>query len=227
MSMEEMLAIAREAEEVGFDSLYCVEAWRSSFVPLAALARETKRVRLGSYVLNAYGHSPFITGMSAIDLDELSHGRLLLAVGSGNRHINEDYQGIPHERPLRKMREYVELLRAVFHAHAGEEIVYEGEVHRMRWQPAIEPVRADIPIYVAGIYARMVRVAARVGDGLALGALLSPQYIRDVIRPIARSAAEDAGKDPDSLGYLMAGFVALDDDRERARPGGRVARRRA
>lgn len=223
MSMEDMLVIAREAEASGFDSVYCVEAWRSAFVPLAALAQATDRLRIGSYVLNIYGHSPFITAMSSIDLDELSRGRFLLAVGSGNRHINEQYQGLRHERPLQKMREYVELLRRTFQATAGEEVVYEGEIHHTRWQPAVTSYRASLPIYVAAIYPKMLGVAAQVGDGLALGSLISPAYIRDVIQPTVRTAADAIDRNPDDLGYLMAGFVAVDDDRDRARDAVRQA----
>jgi alkanesulfonate monooxygenase SsuD/methylene tetrahydromethanopterin reductase-like flavin-dependent oxidoreductase (luciferase family) len=78
MSLRDMVAISKEAEAAGFDSLYVTEAWRSGFVPLTAIAVATERVRLGTYVLNAYGRSPLLTGMSAIDLDELSRGRFLL-----------------------------------------------------------------------------------------------------------------------------------------------------
>jgi 5,10-methylenetetrahydromethanopterin reductase len=60
-------------------------------VPLTALATTTQRIRLGSYVLNAYGRSPFITAMAAVDLDELSGGRLVLGVGGGNKIINEQW----------------------------------------------------------------------------------------------------------------------------------------
>ena len=93
MTMADICEIAQEAEQKGVDSLYCVEAWREAFVPLAAIATVTERVRIGSYVLNAYGRTPFMTGMSAVDLDELCGGRLLVGIGSGNRHINEAYQG--------------------------------------------------------------------------------------------------------------------------------------
>ena len=75
MSQRDMMVVAKEAEVAGFDSLYVTEAWRSAFVPLTALALATERVRIGSYVLNAYGRSPFIAGMSAVDVDELSGGR--------------------------------------------------------------------------------------------------------------------------------------------------------
>ena len=223
MAQRDMIQIAREAEAAGLDALYVTEAWRSAFVPLTALALSTERVRLGTYVLNAYGRSPFITGMSAVDVDELSGGRLMLGVGSGNRFINADWQGVPHERPYRKMTEYVELLRQIFHTRAGERVVYEGEIHRMNWVPAVTPLRADVPIYLSAVFPRMVKVAGRVADGLALGAILSAEYARDVIQPAARAAAEEAGRDPHRLGFLMGLWSRL--TMTVSRRDGRPARR--
>lgn len=223
MAQRDMLAVARQAEAAGFDSLYVTEAWRSAFVPLTALALATERVRIGSYVLNAYGRSPFIAGMSAVDLDELSGGRLLLGVGSGNRHINADWQGIPHEQPYRKMTEYVENLKQILATPAGGRVSYTGEIHHMDWTPAVTPVRKSVPIYLSAIFPRMVRVAGRVADGLALGAVLSAAYARDVIQPAARTAAEAAGRDPVALGFLMGAFVSVHDDREVARQTAREA----
>ncbi len=223
MAQRDMIAIAQEAEAAGMDSLYVTEAWRSAFVPLTALALSTERVRLGTYVINAYGRSPFVAGMSAVDLDELSGGRLMLGVGSGNRFINADWQGIPHERPYQKMTEYVELLRQIFHTKAGERVLYEGEIHRMNWVPAVTPVRENVPIYLSAVFPRMIKVAGRVADGLAMGAILSAEYARDVIQPAARAAAEEAGRDPHALGFLMGAMVAVDDNREKARQAAREA----
>lgn len=223
MSQQDMLSVARQAEAAGFDSLYVTEAWRSAFVPLTALALATERVRIGSYVLNAYGRSPFIAGMSAVDLDELSGGRLLLGVGSGNRHINAEWQGIAHERPYRKMAEYVENLKQILATPAGARVSYAGEMHRMDWVPAVTPVRDTLPVYLSAVFPRMVRVAGRVADGLALGAVLSAAYARDVIQPAARTAAAEADRDPARLGFLMAAFVSVDADRQRARHAAREA----
>jgi alkanesulfonate monooxygenase SsuD/methylene tetrahydromethanopterin reductase-like flavin-dependent oxidoreductase (luciferase family) len=89
-SLEEIVSTARAAEAAGFDAIHVVEGYRSAFVPLTAIALATNRIRLGTYIANAYGRSPLLTAMSAMDLDELSGGRLVLGVGSGNRHINED-----------------------------------------------------------------------------------------------------------------------------------------
>jgi len=102
MKIRDMVTIGKEAEGAGFDSLYVTEAWRSGFVPLTALAMATQRVRLGPYVLNAYGRSPLLTGMSAIDLDELSGGRLLLGVGVGTAISMRIGKAFPMLSPTRR-----------------------------------------------------------------------------------------------------------------------------
>ena len=100
---------------------------------------------------------------------------------------------------------------------------YDGEVHSMHWSPAVQPTRPSIPVHLAAIYPRMVNVAGRVADGLALGALLSVAYVRDVVAPAARAAAARAGRDPAELRFLMAGFTSVDDDPEHARDSARRA----
>ena len=122
MSQQEMLGIARKADQAGIDAIYLTEAWRSAFVGLAALATATERVEIGPCILNAYARSPWITAMSAIDLDELCGGRLVLGVGTGNKHINETWQGISQDRPLRKMEEYVTLLRKAVATRLGDRL---------------------------------------------------------------------------------------------------------
>ncbi len=223
MSLAQLLELGGAAERAGFASLYMTEAWRSGWVPLAALASVTERVRLGPYVLNAYGRSPLLTAMSAVDFDELSGGRLLLGVGGGNRIINEQWQGTPHTRVLTKMREYVTLLRRAARTRAGERLDFEGSVHRMHWTPAVDPRPEPFPVYLAAIFPRMVRVAGGCADGLACGAMLSAEYLRDVICPAAQRAAEDADRDPAALGFITGALVAVSEDRERARRAAREA----
>lgn len=222
-SMQQMVELAVEAEQAGLDAIYLTEAWRSGFVGLAAIAAATKRVEIGPYILNAYARSVWVTAMSAVDLDELSGGRLVLGVGSGNRHINEAWQGIPQERPVRKMGEYVTLLRKAVSTRLGDTLQWQGRMHRMNWPPAVAPTRAAIPVYLAALYPQMTAVAGRVADGLALGALLSPGYIRDEIKPRFRKAATDADRDPDALGIYLAPFVSVGEDRDAARHAARMA----
>ena len=223
VGMRKMVELASQAEQAGVDSIYLTEAWRSGFVGLAAIAMATERVEIGPYILNAYARSVWVTAMSAVDLDELSGGRLVLGVGSGNKHINDVWQGVPRERPLRKMEEYVTLLRKAVGTPLGETLQWRGEMHRMNWAPSVPPLRPAIPVYLAALYPRMTAVAGRVADGLALGALLSPEYIRDALQPVFRRAATEAGRDPDALGTYFAPFVSVDEDEAVARNAARSA----
>lgn len=215
--LSQIVETAREAEAQGLDGVYCIEAYRSGFVPLAAIAAATRCITIGSYILNAYSRTPYMTGISAVDLDELSGGRLVLGVGPGNVHINRCFQGLETERPLTKMREYVELLQQIVRAPLGGAVRYEGKIHRMQWEPRVQPLRASIPVWLAAIGPKMVQVAGSVADGVALGVLMSPEYIRDRIRPPAMAAAAAAGRDPSKLQFPMGGLVAVDDDLDRAR----------
>ncbi|MSR15765.1 MAG: LLM class flavin-dependent oxidoreductase [Gammaproteobacteria bacterium] len=223
MRFAELVDFAREAETAGAAAFYMAEVWRSGFVPLTAVASATSRMRLGTYVLNAYGRSPLVTGLSAIDFNEYCGGRLVLGVGGGNRLINEQWQGIPHARVLTKMAEYVTLLQRMARTRLGERIDFEGKVHRMHWEPAIDPGPTPFSIYLAAVFPDMLKVAARVADGIACGATLSAPYLREVIRPLVDLAARTAGRDPATLRWNSVAFIAVDEDRERARRAARVA----
>lgn len=222
-SLATIVARGREAEAAGFTSLYMVEAYRSAWVALSALATATTRVQLGPYVLNAYARSPLLTGMTAVDFNELAGGRLVLGIGGGNRIINEEWQGIPHTRVLTKLRECVEILRRIAHTRAGEPLHYEGRVHRMHWTPVVDPAPTPYPVYLAAVFPSMLRVAAQVADGVAGGATLSPAYLRDILQPQAVRHALEAGRDPSTLRWKAVMFTAVHDDVECARHAARAA----
>ena len=222
-TIRELTTIAQQAEASGFSSLCMAEAWRSGWVPLTAMAAATSTIRLGPYVLNAYGRSPLLAGMSAIDFNEFSGGRLVLGVGGGNRNINEQWQGIPHQRVLTKMREYVTLMKQMARTRLGERLEFGGKVHSMDWSPAVDPAEEPFPVYLAAVFPAMMRVAAQVADGIAGGATLSAGFLRDVVKPQAAEAAQAVGRDPESIEWTAVSFVAVDDDRARARRAAREA----
>ena len=222
-TVREITTIAQQAEQSGFASACMAEAWRSGWVPLTAMASATSTIRLGTYVLNAYGHSPLFTGMSAVDFNEFSGGRLMLGIGGGNRIINEQWQGIEHARVLTKMREYVTLLKIIARTRLGETVNYKGKVHSMEWSPAIDPGDTPYEVYLAAVFPKMLKVAAQVADGIGAGATLSAGYLRDVLKPQAAAAAIAADRDPASLKWTAVGIIAADADRERARRAAREA----
>ena len=222
-SLPDLVRIAARAEANGFSTLAMAEAWRSCWVPLTAMAAATSTIRLAPYVTNAYGHSPLMTGMAAVDFNAYCGGRLLLGVGGGNRIINEQWQGIPHARVLTKMHEYVACLQQMARTLPGQTVHFQGQVHQMDWSPAVEPGAHPFPVYLAAVFPRMVRVAAQVADGVAGGATLSPAYIRDVLRPMLDGAAADADRDPAALPLMNVVIAAAHPDRERARHSARQA----
>ncbi len=222
-SLDTIVTLAREGEDAGFAGMHLVEATRSALVPAAAVVQATTRVHVGTYVVNAYARDPWLLALGARDLDELSGGRFVLGIGTGNRHLNEWYMGVDSSRPLRKMREYVEVVRAVVAAQAGEAVRYEGEVHRIRWRATYTPARPTIPVYLSASGPNMVRLAGEVADGVGVGIMTSTRFLDDLVRPNARAGAESAGRDPSMLAFPIGAIVSVNRDAELARDATRAA----
>lgn len=102
LTIAETVRVGRAAEAHGMDALHCVEAYRCGLLPLAALATGTEAVTIGPDVLNASFRTPFAVGLAALDLNEMSGGRLELALGIGNSHITRHWLGWNQGRPWRR-----------------------------------------------------------------------------------------------------------------------------
>jgi len=220
-TLEAIVQTGQAAEAAGFDSLWMVEAYRSAWVPLTALAAATSRVTLGPWVLNAYARSPFLTGLTALDFNALSNGRLELGLGGGNRQINEEWQGIAHTAVLSKITDQTRILRLMGEAPAGSLVEYTGKVHRMRWR-AVHPPR-PFPIFLAAIFPAMLKVAARIADGIAGGATLSTEFLRDRLQLEASQHADAVGRAPNTLRWKAVQFTAVHEDVAIARDAARAA----
>ncbi len=216
-SIETIVTIAREGEAAGIGSMYTVEAGRSAFVPAAAVINATNECRVGTYIVNAYAREPWLTGIAARDLDELSGGRFVLGVGTGNPHFNEWYMGADSSKPLAKMRDYMQVVRAVVAGKHGEAVRHTGDVHSIRWRASWEPTRPSIPVYMSASGPNMVKLAGEVSDGVGVGIMSSVEFMRDIVKPNARSAAEAAGRDPDEIAFPMGALVSVNSDGELAR----------
>ncbi len=221
--LSEAVTVARAAEAAGLDAVHVIEGGRDAFVPLTAIAGETSRIGLGTYVVNAYARTPWLTAVSALDLDEVSGGRFTLGVGTGNRHINDWSHGLAFERPVQKMREYLDIVTAMVRARAGEAVERSGELHRTRWRAGRDPFRPALPVIMAAAGPRLIEVAGAHADGVGVGILVSPEHLEAEIRPRARRAAEAAGRDPAAVRFPMGAMTNVDRDRERARAGTRHA----
>lgn len=222
-SIKTIVDLARAGEAAGFGSMYTVEAGRSALVPAAAVINATEAVRVGTYIVNAYAREPWLAGLAARDLDELSGGRFVLGVGTGNPHFNEWYMGIDSSKTLAKMRDYIEIVRAVAAGRHGEAVRHTGDVHSIRWRASWEPTRSSVPVYLSASGPNMVRLAGEVSDGVGVGIMSSVQFMSDIVRPNAMAGAEAAGRNPDELAFPMGSLISVNEDEELARDATRAS----
>lgn len=215
----EVAEAARLAEQAGFESVWATEFYdRSATIALAAMAQSTDAIELGSAIAYGFGRTPLVLAAEARDLDELSGGRLTLGLGTGTRRMQQDWHGLDGEHPAARMEELVPLLRQVWRLHEAP-VAHDGRFYRLHVQPTAPPrppLRLDIPVYMAGVNARMIEAAGAVADGLVGHPLFTPEYVREVVRPaLARGAVRQGRERPPPIaGYLTC---SVNEDRETAR----------
>lgn len=221
-SIQTITTLASQAEDAGIHSVYTVDAGRSATVTAAAVINATRRIQVGTYIVNAYAREPWMTGIEARDLNEISGGRFVLGVGTGNLHFNELYMGIDSKKSLAKMRDFLSIVHAVVNGKAAERVRYQGDVHRIRWRASWDPV-SEVPVYLSASGPNMLKLAGEVTDGVAVGIMSSVAFMRDIVRPNAILGAQEAGRDPTALAYPMAATVSIHADREQARDASRAS----
>ena len=190
----ELLALAREAETLGYDSAWAAEAWGvDAITPLAWLGAQTTTLKLGTAIMQLPGRSPANAAMTAVTLDLLSGGRFLMGLGTSGPQVVEGWHGQAWGKPLGKTREYVEIVRAIVRR---ERLEHHGEHYDIPVQGGTglgkplklmaRPVRAEIPVYLAAIGPRAVEQAFEIADGW-LPIFWSPEQARAVF-PLERAA---------------------------------------
>ena len=219
-TISDMMEIARLADEAGFDSLWNGEFFnRNGLVTLAAVATCTQRAKIATGIAYAYMRNPVLNATGAMDIDELSNGRLILGLGSGTRSMNEMWYGEKFEpRSARKMKEYVALIRKIWASHKGGGMKFEGDYYTLNIPAYVRPyiVRDRIPLYLAAVQKGMLRTTGEVADGLVGHPLYSRKYIAEFIRPNIEVGARRAGRDPKDIDITTLLITAISHDREQA-----------
>jgi probable F420-dependent oxidoreductase len=193
----DLLRLAREAEERGFDSAWFAEiTFGDAFTPVAAAAVGTEQLQLVTSVIGIWSRTPVTAALTASSLFELSGGRFVFGIGLQAHSYVTDWHGQTYERPLRATREYLTIVRRILD---GERVTFEGEIFSVRdFQLRSPPSERRIPIYVAATGPKMIQLAGELADGV-IGAFYSLAYIRDVVVPMARAGAERAGRTLDGF----------------------------
>jgi F420-dependent oxidoreductase-like protein len=171
---EDHTELAREAERLGYESVWTAEAYGSDvFTPLAWIGARTSRIKLGTGIAQISARTPASLAMTAATLDHLSGGRLILGLGVSGPQVVEGWYGQPFAEPLARTREYVEIVRAILRREGP--VTYAGRHYRLPYpggtglgkplKLTIHPLRPDVPIYLAAEGPRNVALAAEIADG--------------------------------------------------------------
>jgi F420-dependent oxidoreductase-like protein len=221
LTKDEQLQIVQEAEKLGYDSVWCAEAYGSDAVtPLAWFAGHTSRINLGTAIMQIPGRSPANTAMTAATLDNISDGRVRLGIGSSGPQVAEGWHGQRFAKQLQRTREYVAVVRM---ALARERVEFHGETLELplpdgpgkALKLTIAPVQERIPIYLAAIGPKNTALAGEIADGW-LPTLFSPEHVAE-FRPLLEEGAARAGRTLDDFDMAPTVTVAVTDDLEAAR----------
>src|SRR4051812_39817689 len=197
LTSQDQLEIVREAERLGYDSVWAAEAYGSDAATILGwLAGQTERIKLGSAIFQIPGRSPAMTAMTAATLDNISGGRMLLGIGASGPQVAEGWHGQRFGRQLQRTREYVGIVRK---ALARERLEWEGETYQLplpdgpgrALKLTIKPVQERIPIYLAAIGPRNTRLAGEIADGW-LPFFFAPEHVRDA-RELLEEGAREGG----------------------------------
>ena len=218
MPLADLVDLGVAAEDAGFDSVWHVEIQREPIVPLTAIAARTTRIRLGTGVA-IWARSPVLAALVAANLDELSGGRFLYGLGTGPPEWNRRFHGMGYERPVLRIREYVDVMRGAWKAaHDGSSFDYDGELYRVEgYRRSLRQARERIPIVLAAVQQRMCELVGEVADGVLFNVLSTPRYVREYALPHMERGAARAGRSVRDVERAAAITAAVDADRQQAR----------
>lgn len=217
------MEMIKEADRLGYFAVWTAEAYGSDAVtPLAWIGALTERIKLGTAIMQMPARTPANTAMTAMTLDQLSGGRMLLGLGLSGPQVVEGWHGVPYGKPLGRTREYVSIVRAIFAREAP--LVHEGEHYQIPYKGAdatglgkplksILHGRRDLPIYLAAIGPKNVELAAEIADGW-LPIIFSPAHYAETYQAQVEAGFAKAGSGKSLASFDIAPSVpvVLGDD---------------
>jgi len=214
------------AERAGVDQIWTAEAYGSdAWTPLAWWGSRTSRLHLGTAVSQLSARPPVTLAMTAMTMDHLTQGRILLGIGTSNPQVVEGWYGQPYPRPLERTREYIEIVRKVIARQ--EPVTYDGRHYQLPLpggtglgkplRSILHPYRTEIPIYLGAEGPKNVALAAEIADGwnaMFFSPAMNDFYAAALAEGFARPGARHSFQTFDVVGGPLA--IIPDDDLERA-----------
>ncbi|MRH86678.1 TIGR03560 family F420-dependent LLM class oxidoreductase [Nocardia sp. SYP-A9097] len=216
-SYDTLLTVAKASEDLGYDAFFRSDHYRAmgdadglpgptdAWITLAGLARETKRIRLGTLVTAATFRLPGVLAIQVAQVDAMSGGRVEFGLGAGWYESEHTAYGIPF--PADKFPRYEEqlaIITGLWGTPAGETFNFDGEHYTLRDSPALpKPAQAKIPVVIGGMGAkRTPRIAAQYADEFNVPFQSAETCAEQFDR--VRRAAKDTGRDPEEITFSNA-----------------------
>lgn len=213
---------AATAESMGFDGLWSFELDYNAFLPLPIAADRTEDIEIGTRIATAFTRSPMVLAYTGWNLAQLSGGRFVLGLGTQVQAHNERRFSVAWDDPTQQLREVVESVRHIWDYWQGDvdEFGYDGDHYSFSLMSTVfnpGPIEhPDVPIYLAAVNERNVKLAGELADGLCLHSFNTPRYTEEKILPWLETAAAEHGRSLDEITISASPFVVTgSDDAER------------
>ncbi|MFJ1896481.1 MULTISPECIES: LLM class F420-dependent oxidoreductase [unclassified Streptomyces] len=207
--------LAAEAAAAGLRSAWFGQTFGADSPQLAAIAgREVPGIDVGTSAIPVFGRHPLTVSSQALTAQAATHGRYHLGLALGTRLLTEGGFGIPFERPIARLREFLTALRQLTETGTAD---FDGELLTARTPvPARVPgAEAGVPLLVAAMGPQALRVSGELADGI-LPYLAGPRALAEHIVPAVTAAARNAGRPAPRIVALVHGVVTSDPDAARA-----------
>jgi len=194
---DDLVKRVQVADDLGVESVWVAEAWgRDAFSMLTQLALATKKIQLGTAIVNVFSRTPAVLAMTFGTLDELSQGRAIIGLGSSGKNVIEHWHGVPFEKPATRLREYIEIINMIMRR---EKLNYDGKVFKLArgFTAQFPTFRDHIPTYIASITPKSMVQTGEVADGW-----IPIYWPKDKIRAGVETIMEGARKAGKSRGDI-------------------------
>lgn len=200
------------AEDNGFSDAWFGDAGApDSLTQIAALGQSTSSIRIGVAVTPVYTRSPSVLAATANVIEQLIPGRFVLGIGSSSETIMGQWNGIPLDKPLTRVKETAQLVKQML---KGEKIDYQGETQSSRGYRQM-PLENPPPVYIGCLRQNMIEMAAEVGDGVIFN--LWPKSALPKMMEAVKRGAKRAGKDWQEVEVVNRAMVLCTDDKQYGR----------
>lgn len=217
VGLKDVPAVAKAAEEIGFDTLWTQETQHDPFLPCALIAEHTTRLQTGTAIAVSFARSPANIAYTAWDLAAQSDGRFILGLGTQVKaHIERRFGQSWPESVTGKLREQIEVIRAFWDCwQNGTKLNYRGEYYKITLMspffqspPLTLSTNPYPPIYIAGVNTGLAKLAGEICDGFHAHPFHSVRYLKEVMLPAIEEGAQKSNRKREDVAISITAFVA-------------------